>query len=160
MKELTPPYHDANLPTPESVTPYQAWHSSGRIVCGGCGDDDVKANWMIFDIEASSGPRDNTFSYKPTVTRGFLLCPKCYVSVPAGLLRNAISDAYAVPAPTDYDCITLCLQPRRDEVMGRRLHVPRRWTKCPACHRLARVFKIGQDETPRTMAQLARIANV
>lgn len=159
MRDEKPPVPSVITPRTESHVPEKAWHSSGRIVCGGCGSDKVGLDWMIFDIEASSGPRDHTFSYKPTVTRGFLLCVECYMSPAAGILRNAVSDTYSVPSPEIHTCITLCRKPRRD-LLGVRRRITRRWTKCPACHRNARVFTIGVDDTPRTRSELAAISNV
>lgn len=155
MRNLEPPVPDRPDMAVESTVPAEACHTGG-LRCGGCGSEDIGLNWMIFDIEASSGPRDHSFSYKPTVTRGFLLCPECYLSPAAGILRNAISDMYARPAPTDYGCITLCVKPRRDKVMGRRLKIPRKIIRCPACFRLSAVFKIG-SETPHAVAELARL---
>jgi hypothetical protein len=155
MKSLEPPVPDHPDHAVESTVSAAARHSAG-LRCGGCGSEEIGLNWMIFDIEASSGPRDNSFSYKPTVTRGFLLCPECYLSPAAGILRNAISDMHAKPAPTDYGCITLCVKPRRDKVLGQRLRVPRKIIRCPACFRFGKVFKIG-EETPHSIAELARL---
>jgi len=158
MRDLEPPANEVDHPAVESVVPAPARHSSG-LRCGGCGNENIETNWMIFDIEASSGPRDHSFSYKPTVTRGFLLCPECYLSPAAGILRNAISDMFARPAPTDYGCVTLCVKPRRDKVLGVRRRIRRRLMRCPGCWNVGQVFMVGEDETPHTIARLAKVTD-
>lgn len=123
--------------------------------CGGCGSTELTDDWMSFDIEASAGPREFKHSIVPTITRGFLLCPACYMSPASGTLRNAVSDTYAVPAPRYDGCVTVCMKPIKDR--RHRGKVRRTKARCPACWGYSWVYQIPHEITPVLSGLLTRI---
>lgn len=123
--------------------------------CGGCGSPEIDDDWIILDVECTPGPRERRHALTSTLTRNFLVCPACFMSPAAGILRNAVSDAYARPAPTDYPCVTLCVKPRMHRVY--RKAVRRRKVRCPGCYGVSRVYWINHELTPRLLGRLSRV---